>query len=67
MVFVLPELPATIFALPRCGVLAHVALEATMGAEPAAADRTMERSIFIGHRFPPLPPRRVLAPRLGDC
>ena len=67
VVFVLPELPAAILALPRCGVLVHVALQAAVGTETATADQAMERSIFSGHGFLPLPPGRVFAPHLADC
>ena len=67
MVLVAAELPAAILALPRCGVLGHMALEAAVGTETAPADRAMEGSIFSGHGFPPLPPGLVFALRLSDC
>ena len=67
MVFVFPELPATVAALPGCGMLVHMALETAVGTETAPADRAMEGSIFSGHGVPPLPPGLVLALRLSDC
>ena len=54
MVFVLPELFAAKAALARRGVLVHVPLEAAVGAEAAAADRTAEWVVFTGHRASPL-------------
>lgn len=67
VVFVIPQLLATVAATPRRGVLGHVTLEAAVGAEAVAADGAAEWSIFTGHGLPPLLPAHIAAPRRSGC
>ena len=55
MIFVVPELFATVAATAGRRMLVQVALEAAVGAVAAQADRAAERVVFTGHRSPPLP------------
>ena len=54
MIFVVPELFATVAATAGRRMLVQVALEAAVGAVAAPADRAAEWAVFTGHHSPPL-------------